>query len=82
MALNIGELVAYITGVGQNIKGVGGQLTKGITAPVGGAALAVGGLTAALGWGRLKSVDTAQAQLKGLGYNTEDVNRITGQLTK
>lgn len=71
-----------ITGVGDNIKGVGGQLTRGITAPVGIAAGAVGGLTAALGWGRLKSVDTAQAQLKGLGYNTEDVNRITGQLTK
>ena len=118
MALNIGELVAYIsvnsskgeaaisnftrsmqsagdaassrfqsvgrsiTGVGDNIKGVGGQLTRGITAPVGIAVGAVGGLTAALGWGRLKSVDTAQAQLKGLGYNTEDVNRITGQLTK
>ena len=71
-----------ITGVGDNIKGVGGQLTRGITAPVGIAVGAVGGLTAALGWGRLKSVDTAQAQLKGLGYNTEDVNRITGQLTK
>lgn len=71
-----------ITGVGDNIKGVGGQLTRGITAPAGIAVGAVGGLTAALGWGRLKSVDTAQAQLKGLGYNTEDVNRITGQLTK
>ena len=71
-----------ITGVGDNIKGVGGQLTRGITAPVGIAVGAVGGLTAALGWGRLKSIDTAQAQLKGLGYNTEDVNRITGQLTK
>ena len=70
-----------ITGVGDNIKGVGGQLTRGITAPVGIAVGAVGGLTAALGWGRLKSIDTAQGQLKGLGYNTEDVNRITDQLT-
>lgn len=69
-----------ITGVGDNIYGVGSQLTKGITAPVGGAVLAVGGLTAALGWGRLKSVDTAQAQLRGLGYETEDVERISGQL--
>ncbi|MGO3179494.1 MAG: phage tail protein [Brevibacterium linens] len=70
-----------VTGVGDNIYGVGGQLTKGITAPVGIAVGAVGGLTAALGWGRLKSVDTAQAQLRGLGYDTEDVERITGQLT-
>lgn len=69
-----------ITGVGDNIAGVGGQLTRGITAPVGGAALAVGGLTAALGWGRLKSVDTAQAQLRGLGYETTDVERISDQL--
>lgn len=117
MALNIGELVAYInvnaskaeaalsgfqqrmqdagsnasqrfqavgasvTDVGNKISGVGGQLTAGITAPAAGAALAVGGVTAALGWGRLKSVDTAQAQLKGLGYDAEDVERISGQLT-
>jgi tape measure domain-containing protein len=70
-----------ITGVGQNIYGVGGQLTKGITMPVVGAVGAVGGLTAALGWGRLKSVDTAQAQLRGLGYSAQDVDRISGQLT-
>lgn len=117
MALNIGELVAYInvnaskaesalsgfqqrmrdagsnasqrfqavgasvTAAGDKISGVGGQLTAGITAPAAGAALAVGGVTAALGWGRLKSVDTAQAQLKGLGYDAEDVERISGQLT-
>lgn len=70
-----------ITGVGNNIAGVGGQLTKSVTAPAAGAALAVGGITAALGWGRLKSLDTAKAQMRGLGYSTEDVNRITGQLS-
>lgn len=116
MALNIGELVAYIrvnadsaysnvarfektmqsagqsaaskfqavgqsiTGVGQNIYGVGGQLTKGITMPVVGAVGAVGGLTAALGWGRLKSIDSANAQLRGLGYSAEEVESISGQV--
>lgn len=70
-----------VTDVGNKISGVGASLTKGITAPAAGAALAVGGITAALGWGRLVSVDTAQAQLKGLGYSAEDVERISGQLT-
>ena len=74
--------------VGQSITGVGdnfseaGRAVSTLTAPIGGAILAAGGLTAALGWGRLKSVDTAQAQLRGLGYDTQDVERISGQLTK
>src|SRR5699024_7866510 len=59
---------------------VGGRLTKWITAPVLGAITAVGGLTAAFGWKRLTSLDTAKAQLKGLGYETEDVERITDGL--
>lgn len=70
-----------VSDVGGKISGVGGSLTKGITAPAAGAALAVGGITAALGWGRLVSIDSAQAQLKGLGYSAEDVERISGQLT-
>lgn len=67
--------------IGSKISNVGGSLTKGITLPAVGAAGAVGGITAALGWGRLKSLDTAKAQMRGLGYSTDDVNRITGQLT-
>lgn len=67
---------------GKRIGGVGATLTKKITAPVGIAVTAVGGLTAALGWGRLVGLDSAQAQLKGLGYNTEEVGRISGQVTK
>ena len=117
MALNIGELVAFISvnasnaytgisnferrmqsagqsasqrfqSVGKSVTGVGdnfseaGRAVSTLTSPIGGAILAAGGLTAALGWGRLKSVDTAQAQLRGLGYDTQDVERISGQLTK
>ena len=116
MALNIGELVAYInvdpsraenklanfqrklertgtgisdrfksvgdrvSGVGSEVSGVGQDLTR-LTAPAGAAALAVGGITAALGWGRLKSIDSAQAQLRGLGYEAEDVERISSQVS-
>lgn len=58
----------------------GKTLTKAITVPALGAATAVSGIVAAFGWGRLKSVDSAQAQLRGLGYETEDVERISGQL--
>ena len=116
MALNIGELVAYIsvnatraeaalsqfqskmrsagdnasqrfqdvgksiTGVGGEISGVGRDLTM-LTGPATGAAVAVGGITAALGWGRLTSIDSAQAQLRGLGYEAEEVERISGQVS-
>lgn len=77
-----------ITGAGEGLKSFGGQLqnvgnslTRRITLPAIGAVTAVGGITAAFGWERLKGLDTAQAQLKGLGYNTEDVGRISDQVT-
>src|SRR5699024_10057480 len=56
------------------------QLTSKLTMPIAGAAVAAGGLVATLGWKRLVWVDTAQAQLKGLGYTAEDVDRISGDL--
>lgn len=62
---------------GYNLTQMGGKLTKGITLPVLGATTAVGGLVAALGWGRLTGLDNAQAQLKGLGYTTEEVEKIS-----
>ena len=68
--------------VGKMMENVGGKLTKGITVPALGAATAAAGITAAFGWKRLVAIDSAQAQLKGLGYSTEDVTRISGQLAK
>lgn len=56
----------------------GKKLTKAITLPVVGAATAVGGLISALGWKRLTGLDSAKAQLQGLGYEAEAVERITG----
>lgn len=66
--------------IGNKISSVGGGLTKGVTLPAVGAAAAVGGITAALGWGRLRSIDSANAQLKGLGYSAKDVENISGQV--
>lgn len=68
--------------LGSRISDIGSSLTKKITVPAGIAATAVGGLTAALGWKRLISVDTARGQLEGLGYSAQDVERISGQLAK
>lgn len=64
----------------QTMGSVGGKLTKAITLPVAGAATAVGGLVGALGFKRLVGLDTAQAKLKGLGYNGKEVERISGQV--
>src|SRR5699024_11209560 len=58
----------------------GKSLTKRITLPAAGVATALGGITAALGWKRIVGLDTAQAQLKGLGYNTKEVGRISEQV--
>ncbi len=59
----------------------GRTLTRRITMPVLGVISAAGGITAAFGWKRLVGLDSAQAQLKGLGYNTEEVGRISDQVT-
>lgn len=59
----------------------GRTLTRRITMPVLGVISAAGGITAAFGWKRLVGLDSAQAQLKGLGYSTKDVGRISEQVT-
>lgn len=74
------DVGSRVSDVGGEVGGVGRDLTK-LTAPAGAAALAVGGITAALGWGRLTSIDSAQAQLRGLGYEAEDVERISAQVS-
>src|SRR5699024_9080960 len=67
--------------VSNKVRSVGGNLTKYITTPIAGVITAAGAMTAAFGWDRLVGLDAAQAQLKGLGYETEDVERITKQVT-
>lgn len=80
MAQAMQQIGRQTQSVGGQISSIGSSLTKAITLPVVGAGVAVGGLVAALGWGRLKSIDSAQGQLRGLGYATEDVDRITQNL--
>lgn len=70
-----------IGSVGKQIGTVGSKLTNSITKPAGVAALAVSGLVTTLGFKRLIGLDTAKAKLVGLGYATEDVGRITTQVT-
>lgn len=62
-----------LSNMGSGLRNVGGQFTKYVTAPVAGAAAALGGLTAAAGWKRLTGIDRARAQFQGLGYDAEKV---------
>ena len=66
--------------VGKNMSSIGSSMTKYITAPAAGAIAAAGGIVAAFGWKRLVGLDSAQAQLKGLGYEVKDVERISDQV--
>ena len=68
--------------VSQKTEAVGSKMTGAITKPAGIAATAVGGLVGALGFKRLIGMDAAQAKLKGLGYASEDVKSIQGQVEK
>lgn len=54
----------------------GGKLTKFITKPALGAATAITGLSLVKGFNRLKNIDTAKAQLEGLGHSAKEVEAI------
>lgn len=78
-------LQGFGTGLGEvsaKARDVGWSLTKKLTLPALGVATAVGGMFAKAGWDRLVGLDSAQAKLKGLGYTTEDVGRISDQVTR
>lgn len=76
----LGSVGSQLTSIGGGIKSVGSSLTRSITAPALGAATAVGGIVTAFGWKRLVALDSAQAQLEGLGYTVEDIDRISSQV--
>lgn len=59
---------------------VGNALTNSITKPAAIATTAAVGLTSALGFKRLVGMDSAQAKLKGLGYNAKEVESISGHV--
>ena len=66
--------------MGKGLQSLGGSLIKSVTLPAVGATVAVAGMVSSLGWGRLTGLDAAQTQLKGLGYEAEDVDRIASQV--
>src|SRR5699024_11076559 len=66
-----------LKGIGKQMDDVGSKMTNKITKPALVAGGAVVGLVGAFGWKRLTGLDSAQAQLKGLGYSTKEVGRIS-----
>ena len=68
-------------GVSKKAREVGSTLTKRITLPALGVATAAGGIVAAFGWDRLVGLDSAKAQLEGMGYSTKEVGSITDTVT-
>lgn len=75
------SVIKDLQAMSDSMHNTGSNLTKWITLPIAGAVTAAAGLTSVLGWKRLVGLDSAQAQLKGLGYTTEEVGRISEQVT-
>lgn len=78
-----GKVSAYgkkFQNLGKQISGIGDSLTKKITKPALIATTAATGLIGALGFKRLVGLDSAQAKLKGLGYEADAVERISKQV--
>ena len=65
-----------LSGAGSVFEETGGKLTKYITKPALGAATALAGLSLVKGFNRLKNIDTAKAQLEGLGHSAKEVESI------
>lgn len=74
------QMQSKMDSVGKSMSSIGSSMTKYITAPAAGAVAAAASITAAFGWKRLVGLDSAQAQLKGLGYEVKDVERISEQV--
>lgn len=61
---------------GKTTADVGNKLTRNITMPVAALGTALAGLTIAKGLDRLIGIDTAQAKLKALGHDAQNVELI------
>ena len=65
-----------LKGAGSVFEQTGGKLTKYITKPAIAAGSAIAGLALVKGFNRLKNIDTAKAQLEGLGHSAKSVESI------
>lgn len=61
---------------GTAFEQTGGKLTKYITKPALAATTALAGMALVKGFNRLKNIDTARAQLEGLGHSATEVEAI------
>ena len=78
---NLDKSFEAIGNRGRDMQNLGGSLTKYLTLPVLGLISAAAGVTAAFGWGRLRGIDSARAQLEGLGYSAQEVEEISKEVT-
>lgn len=62
--------------MGSAFEATGAKMTKYITKPALAAAGALAGISLVKGFNRLKNIDTAKAQLEGLGHSAKEVNAI------
>lgn len=65
------------TNISKSLGSLGSTLTKSITLPVVGAATAASAFLLKGGWDRIVGLDSARAQLEGLGYDFKAVERIS-----
>lgn len=65
-----------LNSTGTVLEQTGAKLTNFITKPAIAAGTALTGLTLVKGFNRLKDIDTAKAQLEGLGHSAEEVESI------
>lgn len=63
--------------ISSGLGSIGSTLTKAITLPVAGAVAAATGFLLKGGWDRIVGLDSARAQLEGLGYDFQAVERIS-----
>lgn len=75
-AARVGGIANKWKSAGAQISGIGSSLTSSITKPALGAVGVVGGLATALGFKRLVGIDTAKAQLRGLGFEAAEAQEI------
>lgn len=67
---------------GSVFESTGAKLTKFITKPALAAGSALVGLSLVKGFNRLKNIDTAKAQLEGLGHSAKEVDAIMDSAMK
>lgn len=75
------SISTQINSVGNMARDFGGTLTKYVTLPVAGLATLLGGTALSKGFSRLLDIDTAQAKLKGLGHDAQNVETIMNNAT-